>query len=412
MILHRHLKALLHRLGIDTGQPPDEDRWLALLVLLNDRFRQFEEERHRLQRSLDIHSREVQQLYKELTLERDKVSSALACLDSAFLLLDAQAQPLLMSAEGEYLLGYSEAEIEGKNLFQLLGIASHLPSGGLTELLRGLRPVELEVSLQTRRGSLETRVELQPLLRERQLVGCLMRIADPQAPPPVVVHPPALLPAQVSPPLEAEPPAPPAAPPPAPVQSVLPPPPVAAPPVVESEVIPEESLETALAALEEVPTSATVEDLPATPPTPSMEGPPPLRILLVEADLTSAREMRDHLQGLGHYCHHINDAQDALRIYQESPFDAVMCSEHPNGFSGLELCKKLRQDTRGSYPYFILMTPAGSRGQATKALEAGIDAFLNKPFDPVELGVRLKVARGVQSRLNRVYANLSPRTTS
>ena len=78
MILHRHLKALLHRLGIEEDQPPDEDRWLALLVLLNDRFRKFEEDRHRLQRSLDVHSREVQSLYKELTEERDKVSSALA----------------------------------------------------------------------------------------------------------------------------------------------------------------------------------------------------------------------------------------------------------------------------------------------------------------------------------------------
>ncbi|MBT9588350.1 hypothetical protein IV102_33740, partial [bacterium] len=179
MILHRQLKALLHRLGVEEAQPPDEDRWLALLVLLNDRFRQFEEDRHRLQRSLDIHSREVQSLYRELTQERDKVSSALACLDSALLLLDGQGRPLLVSAESELRLGYSESELEGKDLLVLLGLDQFLPEGGLTTLLSGLRPVILTVPLKTRQGPVETEVHLQPLIRDRQLIGCLLQLNDP-----------------------------------------------------------------------------------------------------------------------------------------------------------------------------------------------------------------------------------------
>lgn len=367
MILHRQLKALLHRLGIDDEHPPDEDRWLALLVLLNDRFRQSEEEKHRLQRSLDVHSREVQTLYKELTQERDKLNSALSCVEGSLILLDAQGRSQLMSAETETRLGWSEAEVEGKPVLEMLGLSEYLPAGGLSRLLQGLRPVRMVVPVTTRSGSVEMEVTLQPLIRDRQLIGCLLLLGDPAT---------------------------------------------------------EDSMETMLA--------ATVEDLvPAVVTQPTVVAPPPavvpapavraaravskandtpLRILLVEADMDQARDIRAQLESMRHHCSHHTDAAAALADYHKQPFDAVMCSEEPEGYAGVELCRKLRQDSRGSYPYFILMTPPQAREHAAKALEAGVDAFLNKPVETGELTVRLKVARGVQSRLHRVHANLMPAT--
>lgn len=367
VILHRHLKALLHRTGIDEVQPPDEDRWLALLVLLNDRFRQFEEERHRLQRSLDVHSREVQSLYKELTLERDKTNSALACLDEAVIFMDAQGRPLLMSAEAERLLGWSESELEGKELLTLLGLSKKMPEGGLTRLLQNLRPLRDVLQINARPHPILREVELQPLIRDRQLVGCLLLFVQPR---------------------------------PARMESV------------EMEA----SLEVA---------EVTVEDVAAVAPEAASEGPrevpeeapsapqgkaseSPLRILLVEASDEEAGQAERLLTSLQHEFERVSDAEEALNLYHERPFDAVLCCENPTSYNAINLCKKLRRDSRGSYPYFILMTPAGARLQATKALEAGVDAFLNKPLEANELAVRLKVARGVQSRLNRVYTNLMP----
>jgi CheY-like chemotaxis protein/PAS domain-containing protein len=367
VILHRQLKALLHRLGLDEEHPPDEDHWLALLVLLNDRFRQFEEDRHRLQRSLDVHSREVQSLYKELTQERDKVSSALAAVDSALVLMDAQGKPLLISAEGENRIGYAEHELEGKEIFPLLGLDRILPEGGLTRLLQGLRPVEVTVPLRTRHGIEETHIKLQPLIRERQLIGCLMQLSDPVEP-------------EAEPSFEAEPSEV--------TQEEL-------PPVVEAVLEP---------ALVQVPAPAESPPRPAAEKEKPRER--PLHILLVESDPQFAQGLLDQLHD--HEVVHIMDAAEALKAYYERHFDAILCCENPQAFAGVELCKKLRQDTRGGYPYFILMTPPAARQNAKAALEAGVDAFLNKPLEPVELQVRLKVARGVQSRLNRVYSTLIP----
>ncbi len=361
MILHRHLKALLHRLGIEEGHPPDEDRWLALLVLLNDRFRKFEEDRHRLQRSLDVHSREVQTLYKELTDERDKVSSALACLDQALLLLDPQGHPQLLSAEAERLLGWSEGELEGKDVLALLGLDEHLPGHSLTRALQGLRPLHLQLELQCRQGPTLLEVELQPLVRERQLTGCLLLMREP-------------------------------------VEE-------------EASLEPEEPVAAAAATQEDLPAIAEATPEPPVEAQSAATAPSPLRILIVESEPDSSRQIQEQLESLGHQWVHVSHAEEGLRSYQEAPFDAILCCENPFGYSGVELCKKLRQDSRGGYPYFILMTPPGARQQAAKALEAGVDAFLNKPLDAVELTVRLKVARGVQTRLNRVYSNLmSPKS--
>ena len=376
VILHRHLKALLHRLEIDENEAPDEDRWLALLVFLNDRFRQFEEERHRLQRSLDIHAREVQSLYKELTLERDKVSSTLACLDSALILLDAQGRPLLISAEGERLLGYTEGELEGKDVFQVLGLESLLPNGGLAALLAQLRPLNVLVQIKTRNGPMDLELELQPLVRERVLTGCLMILQEEVKRPQ----------ASASSSQELE---------------------VVLAELTEEDLTPVEVLE--MAELVSVEEQAPVAVVTNSPEAASGKGKElPLRILLIESDSQASGQMLVHLQELHHEAHLVEDAQEALELYQERPFDAVMCCEQPLSFSGVELCKRLRQDNRGSYPYFILMTPPGARSHAAKALEAGVDAFLTKPFEAVELAVRLKVARGVQSRLSRVYSNLLP----
>jgi CheY-like chemotaxis protein len=247
-----------------------------------------------------------------------------------------------------------------------------LPEGGLTRLLQGLRPVEVVVPLRTRHAVEETLVRLQPLIRERQLIGCLLQLSDPVA-------------AEES--FETDMPAAPE------IEEVL-----------EATV---EELVAVPALLEVQPThppSAAVAAVVA-PPKPKDR---PLQILLVESDPVAAQQMLDQLGRLHHEVALVQDGNDALSAYHERHFDAILCCEEPLGFSGVDLCKKLRQDTRGGYPYFILMTPVGARQQATKALEAGVDAFLNKPLEAVELQVRLKVARGVQSRLNRVYSTLIP----
>jgi DNA-binding response OmpR family regulator len=53
---------------------------------------------------------------------------------------------------------------------------------------------------------------------------------------------------------------------------------------------------------------------------------------------------------------------------------------------------KVRQASAGSLPYILLMTSHSSRGDLLRVLIAGADDYLLKPFEPLDLKIRLRSA--------------------
>jgi diguanylate cyclase (GGDEF)-like protein len=64
-------------------------------------------------------------------------------------------------------------------------------------------------------------------------------------------------------------------------------------------------------------------------------------------------------------------------------------------FSGLELCKRIREDKSASYTYIIVMTSNKEEGGVLRAMEAGADDFLVKPFNSNEMLARIGVGRRI-----------------
>jgi len=76
----------------------------------------------------------------------------------------------------------------------------------------------------------------------------------------------------------------------------------------------------------------------------------PLRVLLVEDEPVSQLVTQSHLEKLGHECIVAADANEAIRLYQRQQFDAVISSYLMPGMNGIELCRKIREDSRGGIP--------------------------------------------------------------
>lgn len=74
---------------------------------------------------------------------------------------------------------------------------------------------------------------------------------------------------------------------------------------------------------------------------------------------------------------------------------------------GPELCRRIRQRQGTSFMYVILLTAKGMREDIVVRLDAGVDDYLVKPFDPEELRARVGVGHRIvelqQSLADRIH---------
>jgi diguanylate cyclase (GGDEF)-like protein len=115
-----------------------------------------------------------------------------------------------------------------------------------------------------------------------------------------------------------------------------------------------------------------------------------MRILIAEDDTVSRRLLEITIGGLGHETIVVTNGTDAERILlqPDGPQLAVLDWMMP-GMDGLAVCRSVRQRVN-SYVYVVLLTARGGQEDMAVALEADVDDFLTKPFDPEELRARLR----------------------
>jgi two-component system cell cycle response regulator len=136
-----------------------------------------------------------------------------------------------------------------------------------------------------------------------------------------------------------------------------------------------------------------------------------LRILIADDELVSRRLLEAALVRLGHTFVAVKDGPEALNalLDPDGPRLAILDWMMP-GADGLAVCRAIRKrPTPAPYVYVILLTARDRREDMVAALDAEADDFLTKPFDAVELRVRLRSGERVlalQERLLEVQEEL------
>ncbi|GAA3347022.1 response regulator transcription factor [Lysinibacillus sp. FSL M8-0216] len=82
------------------------------------------------------------------------------------------------------------------------------------------------------------------------------------------------------------------------------------------------------------------------------------------------------------------DGKAALSIYHSTPVDLVVLDIMMPTMDGWTLCKELRR-ANAEIP-LLMLTARGETWEKVKGFELGTDDYLTKPFDPLELTVRVK----------------------
>src|SRR5215469_6940251 len=126
------------------------------------------------------------------------------------------------------------------------------------------------------------------------------------------------------------------------------------------------------------------------------------RILVVEDDLTVAEVVVDYLRHAGLDPRAAVDGQSALEIAATWRPDLVVLDLMLPGASGLEVCRRLREEQDGRAPLpVIMLTALGEESDRVRGLESGADDYVTKPFSPRELTLR------VQAVLRRARADVT-----
>lgn len=121
-----------------------------------------------------------------------------------------------------------------------------------------------------------------------------------------------------------------------------------------------------------------------------------MNILIAEDDFISRKLLINILEELGHVVTVATDGQEALEAYRAQPSRLVITDWLMPRMDGLEFVKQIRGDDKSDYTYVILLTAnIGQRENYYKAMKAGVDDFLSKPLDRLELEIRLQVAQRI-----------------
>jgi DNA-binding response OmpR family regulator len=119
-----------------------------------------------------------------------------------------------------------------------------------------------------------------------------------------------------------------------------------------------------------------------------------MRILLVEDERKVASFVARALRENTYAVDVAPTGEDGLRLASENAYDAILLDVRLPGMTGIELCRKLRQEEIQSP--ILMLTARGLVEQRVEGLDAGADDYLVKPFALAELQARVRalVRRG------------------
>ncbi len=110
------------------------------------------------------------------------------------------------------------------------------------------------------------------------------------------------------------------------------------------------------------------------------------KILIVEDQADIRRLIRWALEDTGHALYEAPNGSLALDLARTLQPDLVYLDVMmPGGIDGIEVCRQMRADPRLARAIIVMLTADAGQATKTRALEAGANIFLAKPFSPAKL---------------------------
>ena len=124
-----------------------------------------------------------------------------------------------------------------------------------------------------------------------------------------------------------------------------------------------------------------------------------MKILIAEDDSVSRKWLSRTLGRLGYEVTATTDGEEAFLAFLSETPPLVISDWTMPKLDGVALCQRIRKLDLEHYTFFILLSAKDNRADYLEAMKADVDDFLQKPLDPEELGIRVRVGeRIIQQR--------------
>ncbi|MFA5785169.1 MAG: response regulator transcription factor [Phycisphaerae bacterium] len=117
---------------------------------------------------------------------------------------------------------------------------------------------------------------------------------------------------------------------------------------------------------------------------------PKENILIVDDEEDVLELVRYNLEKNGYKILAATNGEDAIKIAKSKSPDLIILDLMLPGIDGLEVCKKLKSDTKTQNISIIMLTAKGEETDIVTGLEIGADDYITKPFSPKVLVARVR----------------------
>jgi len=118
----------------------------------------------------------------------------------------------------------------------------------------------------------------------------------------------------------------------------------------------------------------------------------PKRVLVIEDDVDVAHYLEGLFTGQGFGVTIGSDGPSGLERIGKDEFDLVVSEYLLPGLLGDEVFRRIRADARSRTLPILMLTSLSDPVRVMRAIEAGADDYVLKPFDPIELTARARAA--------------------
>ena len=129
-------------------------------------------------------------------------------------------------------------------------------------------------------------------------------------------------------------------------------------------------------------------------PDPGLGARCPLRVLLVDDNRINQKVAIRTLEKMGYRPDLATNGVEALRVVEGGAYDLVLMDVQMPEMDGIEATRRIRALALAHQPEIVAMTASVLERDRDECLEAGMDAFLVKPFRPADVAKTLEACHG------------------